>query len=151
MRKLVIALAISLVAVGRSAAASEETAVMMPVQQFIEGFNKSDAKMATAACTEEALIIDDFPPHVWHGAGVVSKWFQAYEAYAKAHSITEAVITLGKARHVDVTGAVAYVVVPTTFRFKNKTEVVNDTGVMTLVLHKATKGWQIAAWSWADN
>jgi hypothetical protein len=151
MHKLVIALAISLIGVGRSAAASEQADVMVPVQQFIEGFNKSDAKMAEAACAEEAFIIDDFPPHAWHGAGAVSKWFKAYEAYARANSMSEAVVTFGKPRHVDVTGADAYVVVPTTFRFKKKAEAVNDTGVMTLVLHKAAKGWQITAWSWADN
>ena len=151
MHKLIITLAISLTVVGRSAVASEETDVMVPVQQFVEGFNKSDAKMAEAACAEEALIIDDFPPHMWHGAGAASKWFKAYEAYAKANNMSEAVVTLDKPKHVDVTGAVAYVVVPTTFRFKKKAEVVNETGVMTLVLHKAVKGWQITAWSWADN
>jgi ketosteroid isomerase-like protein len=65
--------------------------------------------------------------------------------------MSEAVVTLDKPKHVDVTGADAYVVVPTTLRFKKKTESVNLTGVMTLVLHKAANGWQITAWSWADN
>jgi hypothetical protein len=151
MHKLIIALAISLAVTGRSAVASEETDVMIPVQQFVEGFNKSDAKMAEAACAEGASIIDDFPPHVWHGAGAASKWFKAYAAYARANSVSEAVITLGKPKHVDVTGADAYVVVSTTLRFKKKAESVNETGVMTLALHKAARGWQITAWSWADN
>jgi ketosteroid isomerase-like protein len=151
MHRVIIALAISLAVVGKSAVASEETDVMVPVQQFVEGFNKSDAKMAEAACAEEAWIIDDFPPHVWHGAGAASEWFKAYEAYARANSMSEAVVTLDKPKHVDVTGADAYVVVPTTLRFKKKTESVNLTGVMTLVLHKAANGWQITAWSWADN
>ena len=151
MHKLMIALAISVAVVGGSVVASEETDVMVPVQQFVEGFNKSDVKMAETACAEEALIIDDFPPHVWHGAGATSKWFKAYQAYAEANNMSEAVVTLDKPKHVDVTGADAYVVVPTTFRFKKKTEIVNETGVMTLVLHKAAQGWQITAWSWADN
>ena len=123
----------------------------MPVQQFVGAFNKSNAKMAEAACADEALIIDDFPPHAWHGAGSASKWFKAYEAYAKSNSISDAVVTLGKAKHVDVTGADPYVVVPTTFALKKKSEAVNETGVMTLVLHKTAKGWQITAWSWADD
>ena len=148
MHKLVIALAISLVLVGRVATASEETEVMVPVQQFIEGFNKGDTKMAEAACAEEALIIDDFPPHVWHGA---ANWFKDYAAYVKANGMSEGVVTLDKPKHVDVTGADAYVVAPTSFRFKKQGEVVNVTGVMTLVLHKGAKGWQITAWSWADN
>ena len=151
MHKLIIVIAISLAVAGRSAVASEETEVMAPVQQFVEGFNKSDLKMAEAACAEDAWVIDDFPPHVWHGPGAVSKWFKAYQAYAKANSSSEAVVTLDKPRHVDVTGADAYVVVPTTYRFKKKEEPINETGVMTLVLHKTAKGWQITAWSWADN
>ncbi len=124
---------------------------MVPVQQFLEGFSKGDAKMVEAACAEEALIIDDFPPHAWHGAGAAAKWFKDYEAYAKANSMSEGVVTLDKPKHVDVTAADAYVVVPASFRFKKKGEVVDVTGVMTLVLHKGAKGWQITAWSWADN
>jgi hypothetical protein len=149
--KLILALAISLAVAGRSVVASEETDVMVPAQQFVEGFNKGDAKMAEAACAEGASIIDDFPPHLWHRAGAASKWFKAYEAYAKANSMSDAVVTLDKPKHVDVTGADAYGVVPTAFRFKKKAEVVNETGVMTLVLHKAAKGWRVTAWSWADN
>ena len=151
MPRVIIALAISLAVVGRSAVASEKTDVMVPVQQFVEGFNKSDAKMVEVACAEETSIIDDFPPHVWRGVGAASEWFKAYEAYARANSMSKAVVTLDKPRHVDVTGVDAYVVVLTTLRFKKKEEVVNETGVMTLVLHKAAKGWQLTAWSWAAN
>src|ERR1700742_3005678 len=100
MHKLIIALAIFSVVVRQSVVASEETNVMVPVQQFVEGFNKSDAKMAEAACAAEAMIIDDFPPHVWHGSGAASKWFKAYEAYAKENSMSEAVVTLDKPKHV---------------------------------------------------
>jgi Domain of unknown function (DUF4440) len=151
MHKLIIAVVISLTTTVPSMVASEETNVMIAVQQFVEGFNKSDLQMAEAACAEEAWIIDDFPPHVWHGAGAAAKWFKAFEAYAAANSITETTITLEKPKHVDVTSADAYVVVPTTLHFKKKAESVNETGVMTLTLHKAPRGWQITAWSWADN
>jgi hypothetical protein len=151
MSKLVITLAIVLVVFGRPAVADEQTDVMVPVRQFIEGFNKSDLKMAENACGDDALIIDDFPPHAWHGTGAVAKWFNAFQGYAKTNSVHEAVVTLDKPKHVDVTGADAYVVVPAGLRMKKKEERVNETGVMTLVLHKAANGWRITAWSWADN
>ena len=65
--------------------------------------------------------------------------------------MSEGVVTLDKPKHVNVTADDAYVVAPTSFRFKKQGEVVNVTGVMTLVLRKGAKGWQITAWSWADN
>jgi len=73
MHKLGIALAIVMVGTG-PVVASQETDVMVPVRQFINGFNKSDIKMAQAACADGIFIIDDFPPHAWDGSGAISKW-----------------------------------------------------------------------------
>src|SRR3954469_10200448 len=99
-------------------AASEATDAMAPVHQFVDGFNKGDAKTALAACAEQASIIDEFPPHEWHGAGACAKWADAYEANAKKEAITDGVVTLGKPTHVDVTGDRAYVVVPAGYAWK---------------------------------
>jgi hypothetical protein len=41
---------------------------MSVVNHVVVAFNKSDAKTA-AACGEQTSIIDEFPPHEWHGAG----------------------------------------------------------------------------------
>src|SRR5215468_4402017 len=62
--KLIIALAIAAVG-ARPVVASQQTDVMAPVRQFVDGFNKTDIKMAEAACANETFIIDDFPPHEW--------------------------------------------------------------------------------------
>jgi len=45
MPKVVIAVAIAVVGAGRMVA-SQEAEVMAPVRQFVDGFNKSDIKMA---------------------------------------------------------------------------------------------------------
>src|SRR3954466_3302474 len=57
-----------------AAFASDPSDVMKPVHQFIDGFNKGDAKSAIAACADEASIIDEFSPYEWHGAGACSTW-----------------------------------------------------------------------------
>jgi ketosteroid isomerase-like protein len=150
MHKLVIALAIAAVG-ARPAAASQETDVMVPVRQFITGFNKSDSKIAQAACADAIFIIDDFPPHAWDGSGAISKWLHDLDSFEKKNGTSDPSVTLGKPRHVDVTGAHAYVVVPTKLSYKKKGQLVKETGLMTLVLHKSTAGWRIAAWSWTDN
>ena len=150
MHKLVIALAIVTAGAGPTIAA-QETEVMSPVRQFIDGFNKSDVKMAQAACTDGIFIIDDFPPHAWGGSGAVSKWLDDLRVFGQKNDSSDWFITLGKPRHVDVTDTNAYVVVPTNLSYKKKGQLVKETGLMTLVLHKNTSGWRIAAWSWADD
>ena len=65
------------------AAATKETDVMVPVHQFIDGFNKNDTRTAIAACADQTSIIDEFPPHEWHGAEACWNWAKAYDADAK--------------------------------------------------------------------
>src|SRR5690349_13132159 len=110
--KVVCAVTLILLCAG-VAFASEGAEVMKPVHQFIDGFNKGDAKTALAACADDAYIIDEFAPYEWHGAGACAKWANDYEADAKKNSITDGVVTIGKPKHVDVSGDHAYVVVPT--------------------------------------
>ena len=151
MRKIWIVLAMVVLAAGL-AAASDKTEVMAPVHQFTDGFNKGDAKTALAACADQASIIDDFPPHEWHGAGACSTWANDYEADAKKNGITDGVVTLGTPRHIDITADSAYVVVPVSFTYKQKGKPVKETGsTWTLVLQKGAAGWRITAWAWAQH
>jgi hypothetical protein len=60
MRKSLLACALALF-VATPAVASDETDVMQPIHQFVDGFNKGDVKSALAACAEETSIIDEFP------------------------------------------------------------------------------------------
>jgi opacity protein-like surface antigen len=151
MRKIWIVLAMVVLVVGL-AAASDKTDVMVPVHQFTDGFNKGDAKTALAACADQTSIIDDFPPHEWHGAGACSTWANDYEADAKKNGITDGVVTLGTPRHIDITADSAYVVVPVSFTYKQKGKLVKETGsTWTLVLQKGAAGWRITAWAWAQH
>jgi ketosteroid isomerase-like protein len=150
MHKLIIALAVVAVTAG-PAIASQETDVMVPVRQFITGFNKGDPKAAQAACADSISIIDDFPPHAWSGSGAISKWLHDLDTFEKKGGTSDPSVTLGKPRHVDVTGTHAYVIVPTKLSYKKKGQLVKETGLMTVVLHKGAAGWRIAAWSWSDT
>ncbi|TMH33416.1 MAG: hypothetical protein E6H66_12275, partial [Betaproteobacteria bacterium] len=68
MHKIFVVAAVAVLVAG-PAGANEKTDVMVPVHQFVDGFNKGDIKSALAACAEQTSIIDEFPPHEWHGAG----------------------------------------------------------------------------------
>jgi hypothetical protein len=125
---------------------------MTPVHQFVDGFNKGDIKTALAACAEQTSIIDEFPPHEWHGAGACSNWANDFDADAKKNGITDGIVTLGNPRRVDITADRAYVVVPANYTFKQKGKLVKETGSMlTLVLQKGAAGWRITGWAWTKK
>ena len=151
MHKIFLTLAVAVLAAG-PIAASEKTDVMVAVHQFVDGFNKGDTKTAAAACADQTSIIDEFPPHEWHGAGACSKWMNDYDADAKKNGITDGLVTLGKPSHVDVTGDRAYVVSPADYAYKLKGKPVKEVGsVLTLALQKGSVGWRITGWSWAKH
>ena len=151
MPKVLIALAVAVLAAAPNAA-SQQADVMVPVRQFVDGFNKGDTKSALAACADQTSIIDEFPPHEWHGAGACGTWANDYDANAKKDGITDGIVTLGKPRHVDVTGDRAYVVVPASYRFKQKGKPVAEIGSMlTIALQKGPAGWRMTAWTWTKH
>ncbi|HSB11381.1 MAG TPA: nuclear transport factor 2 family protein [Blastocatellia bacterium] len=151
MNKMFIALAVALLAAGPTAA-SEKTDVMAVVRQFVDGFNKGDTKTAVAACADQASIIDEFPPHEWHGVGACAKWVNDYDADAKKNGITDGNVTLSRPRHIDITADRAYVVVPANYTFKRKGKLVREIGSMlTLALQKSDAGWRITGWAWSKR
>jgi len=83
-------------------ATDEFTAVMSVIQNWVYCFNSGDTKSAIATCADQASIIDDFPPHEWHGAGACSKWFSDFQTMSRADGITDPAIAVGKPWHVDV-------------------------------------------------
>jgi len=151
MRTILVACIAAALATG-SALAADKDDVMVPVRQFVDGFNKGDVKSAVATCAEQASIIDEFPPHEWHGPGACQTWANDFDADAKKNGMSEGSVKLGKPRHVDVSGDRAYVVVPVTFSYKLKGKPTKESGSMlTVALQKGAKGWQIAAWTWTKG
>ena len=152
MRNLLAALALIALCAGPSAAADVRQEVMASVNRFVEGFNKGDVEAALAVYTDDMVILDEFPPHVWQGAGAGAAWFHDYDADAKQKAITDGVVTLAKARHIDVDGDHAYVVVPANYLFKKQGKPVKEIGsVLTLSLQKGEAGWKLNGWAWAKN
>jgi ketosteroid isomerase-like protein len=151
MRRAFIALAFAAL-LHIQAAGQGKTAVMATVQGFVDAFNRGDTKTATALCAEQTFIIDEFPPYEWRGTGGCAKWMTAYDADAKKNAITDGVVTLSSARHVDIVGDRAYVVVPVDYAFKQKGKPVKETAsILTVVLRKSVAGWRVSAWSWSKN
>ena len=150
MPKMLTALALAALVAG-PAAASDKTDVWAVIHQFEVGFNKGgDMKSAVATCADQTSIIDSIPPHEWHGAGACSKWVSDFNAFSKANEITDAVATIGKPRHIDITGNRAYVVAPATYTFKMKGKPMKESGaILTVALQKDPSGWRLTGWSYS--
>jgi hypothetical protein len=151
MRTISIAFVVAAIAAG-PAIAAEKDDVMVPVKQFVDGFNKGDVKSALATCAEQTSIIDEFPPHEWHGPGACATWANDFDADAKKNGVTDGKVTLGKPKHVDVAADRAYVVVPASYAYKLKGKAMKEAGSMlTLALQKAAAGWRITGWAWTKG
>lgn len=132
--------------------ASAGDAVMATVGQFLDGFNKGDAKAMLASGSDQMSILDEFPPHEWHGAGSFAKWLSDYDVDATRNGITDGFVTFGKPTHLDVTVDRAYVVIPADYAFKRKGKPESETGsIITITLGKGAEGWKITGWAWAKH
>jgi len=122
---------------------------MGTVKQLVDDFNKGNVSAALALCAAPGGIIDEFPPHQWASC---SDWAKAYAAFNKQDGDTDPVVTIGTPSHVDVTGNVAYVVLPATYTYKHHGKQVTESGATwTFVLSKSSAGWRITSWAWASG
>jgi len=149
-----LALTLGLIAMAQAGtpASADQKAAIAVVHQFVDSFNKGDTKGAAATCADQTSIIDEFPPHEWHGAGACAKWMADFDAFGKKNGWTDGNVKLGATKHADVTADRAYVVVPATFSLKEKGKPVTESGsFLTVALQKTAAGWRITAWSWTKG
>jgi ketosteroid isomerase-like protein len=147
---VLLAVVVAFVPQAQPAANPQTKAVLAVVNQFVDGFNKGDTKSALAACADQTMILDEFPPYAWGGAGACAKWMADYEANAKKEAITDGAVTLTSTKHVDVAGDRAYVVTAANYVWKEKGQSMKETGsAFTFVLQRGAAGWRIVGWTWS--
>jgi ketosteroid isomerase-like protein len=122
------------------------------VHQYIEAFNRGDAKGMAAAFAVPGSILDGMAPHVWHGPTATEDWYKDVLAEGEHAGASGYVVTLDEPRHVNITGDNAYIVLPASMTFKVRgTEITQTGAVLTVALRKLAEGWRIAAWAWAKG
>jgi ketosteroid isomerase-like protein len=150
MYRILVALSAGILLAG-PAAAADKAGVMSVVRHWEAAFNQGDMQSMAAICTDQASIIDDFPPHVWTGAGACTRWASDFQNFVKTTGSSDQAVTVGKPWHIEVTADLAYVVAPTNYSFKHKGKPVQQGGVVTIALQKSSAGWQVIGWAWADH
>jgi len=148
VRKLIFVLLVVVLAIPFVSAATPD--VTLPIRQFIDGFNTGDTKSAYAAyATGDITIVDEFAPHRWVGPHAAQDWAADYDKHAQAAGVSEGLVKYGEPTRSEIEGDVAYVIIPTTYLYKDRGRATVEEGQMTFVLHAEAGGWKIRAWTWS--
>jgi ketosteroid isomerase-like protein len=123
-----------------SVKASDHSDVMEVVRRWTDAFSQHSFTKHAAPCASDAVVIDDFQPHVWQGPAACSRWFMAFEAWASRSQVTGSVIRLGQIRHLEVAARFAYLVAPVTLSYSKGGTPTDSAGIITMTLHKAAAG-----------
>jgi ketosteroid isomerase-like protein len=145
--EIVVAAALMSLAASQ-AQASDTTDVAATIAQYAKN---DQTKAGAALCAPQAAIIDDFGPQVWQGANACQGWVDSLAVFYKQNGITDAAATLGKPRHIDVTGDRAYAVYPATITFSEKGKPGKLEGEWSFAMQKIAGSWRIAGWAWTDR
>ncbi len=150
MRNVTLGAIVCLLMGGMAAAQAPDAQVMAPIQKFLDSFNKGDVAGAAAAHAADGdlSIIDEVAPFHWRGPRAFQEWSTALDADSKKRGITEPMVKLGAPTRTEVSGDVAYVVVPAVYTFKEAGAAKRESAQMTFTLKKSAGGWLIQGWTW---
>src|ERR1019366_1184080 len=144
---IVFALAIS----SASAVASEKTDVVAAVHRYFDNLDPDKLETALAMCDSHVSILDEFPPHEWHGPTACADWWKGYLAYNNKSGITPVDGVLGAPQTVDVNGDYAYFVAPLTYTYKQHGKSIKETASFAVALRRTQAGLRITGWAYSKQ
>ena len=131
-----------------SSARAGDAGVEGAIAAFGTAFNKGDIPAAKATMAPSVMITDEVAPYVWSGSGSLDAWLGDLARSEAADGKTGAVVAIDPPTREIVSGDHAYVIVPSTYTFKQKGTPMRETAQMTFALVRGSAGWKIAAWTW---
>lgn len=150
MKKPLITVAMLFLTSG-SASATDKIDAMAIAQKWADTFNNGDFKSDTAVCADDAVIVDDFSPHVWQGRGACTQWYNAFLVYAAKAAITDAKITFGDTQHLDIDSGYGYLVATVALTYRKAGKPIKEAGIVIMTLHNVGTGWRMTSMTWADQ
>ena len=127
--------------------------VMAPINKFLDTFNKGDVAgaAATHATGADLVIVDEVAPYLWRGPKAFQAWVNDLGADEKKKGISDQKVSIGAPTRIEVAGDAAYVIVPSTYEFKQGGVAMRETAQMTFALQKGSGGWLIHGWTWTGS
>jgi hypothetical protein len=118
------------------------------VNRYLSNLEKDKIQTAVAMCDPEVSILDEFPPHAWHGPTACADWWKELLEYDEKSGITDGDAALGKPWTVDVNADRAYFVAPMTYTYKQNGKSVKETAAFAVALKRTQAGWRITSWTY---
>jgi hypothetical protein len=131
--------------------ASDKGDVVDAVHRYLDNLEPEKLQAALVMCDSHVSIVDEFPPHEWHGPTACEDWWKGLLAYNEKNGITDGAATLGTPLTVDVNGGHAYFVAPMTYTYKQHGKVVKETASFTVALRRTQAGWRITGWAYSKH
>ena len=147
MRTAVILLASAFLATPALAGPAEDAT--RAVTTTLDRFNGGDVNAFLAAHEDDAIIVDEFAPYVWTGAGSAQRWAGDYMTDAGARGISGGRVDYEAPVQANSNGSTAYIVLPTTYRFMQRGSRMAGRGSMTFIMRRSGEAWRIASWTYS--
>jgi hypothetical protein len=142
MKSILILAAALLIAA--PAHASDSTDIMAAINAQNDALNRNDIKASAAVYAPQAVIIDEFAPHVWQGADAFHGWLDSFGVDAKARGVEAVGVKFSRPWHVMAQRDRGYAVIPAVYSYKLKGKLVHERGIQTFAMQKIGADWKIA-------
>ncbi len=116
----------------------------------MEAFNKGDTAgaAATHAADADLVIIDEVAPYLWRGSQAFQTWTADLDRNDKKRGVSDQKVSIGAVKRIESDGTSAYVIVPSSYTYKEKGVAMRETAQMTFTLKNGATGWLIHGWTW---
>jgi ketosteroid isomerase-like protein len=154
MHRFVVAacIAAALLVHARPAAAAPPlpAAVLAPITAWVTTANAGDRAGLIALFTPDGSSVDNFAPYRFPAPAGAAHWYDGFVADSDAHHETDGIIAITSPRFFHVSGDHAWVVVPTTYRYKRSGTAELETGDLVFTLARVNGGWKLTSMSWSQ-
>jgi hypothetical protein len=148
--KPLLALAVASALFAAPAAHAGDPAIDALIHQMINSFNKGDLKAVKATHVASPLIVDEVPPFAWSGPTAFDEAMDLLNQARAARGEMDGVMGIGTPIQESIYGDHAYVVMPSSYTYRQKGQTMREEGTITFVLVKVESAWKIQAWTWAS-
>ena len=119
------------------------------VTTWLDKFNAGDIAAFHAAHAPNAVIVDEFGPHLWTGANASQRWLDDFGKDSTAGGITAPRLDYAAPIRASASESAAYIVLPTIYRMTQGGKAKSAAGTMTFVMTRAGNEWKIASWTYS--
>jgi len=148
IRQCMVALAATgaLAAPATAGPAEDATAA---VTIWLDKFNAGDIAAFEAGHSPNAVIVDEFGPHLWTGPNAAKQWLADYGKDSAAGGISGGRLDYAAPIRASADQTSAYIVLPTIYRIQQGGKAKSAAGTMTFVMTRVGSQWKIASWTYS--